>query len=358
MPDRPKLLILDDEPEFLELYRDLLSHLSSQPEIHTATTGARALALLESEPFSLLITDLAMPTMDGFHVLAVVRRRFPALRTAVLTAMADDQYRARAYAMGIDLFMEKPVADKDVKLVTDCIESLLDRPQTCGGFRGVQSKSLVDLIQLEAISQSSSVLKIINGPQEGRIWIQNGDVIAATMEALRGEEAFRKILSWKAGHFEILGPDPAHPREIHTSVQGLLLDSAQALDEAEASEQEAGGSTPERPGLGTKLGPFTHCRGVEFVITVPGAPNEPPDAWGLEKPEEMGDWLRETLAQLREAGDILNAGPLEHALALGPEQNLVLLPGPEQHLCAGIRRSFARDQVKETLKELSTKWAS
>jgi CheY-like chemotaxis protein len=358
MPERPKILILDDEPDFLELYRDLLSRLPSQPHIHTATTGARALALLESEPFSLLITDLAMPTMDGFHVLALVRRRFPALRTAVLTAIADEHYRTRAYALGIDLFMEKPVAEKDVKLVTDCIESLLDRPQACSGFRGVQSKSLVDLIQLESLSQSSSVLKIINGSQEGRIWIQDGEVIDAAVEQLRGEEGFRKILSWKTGHFEILSPDPVRSRTIHTSVQGLLLDTAQAMDEAEASEQELVVNTPDRPSLGTKLGPLTHCRGVEFVITVPTHKDETFDAWGLEEPEAVGEWLCQTMDRLRSAGEILNAGPLEHALAFGAEQNLVLLPGTDLQLCAGVRRSFSRDQVKETLKELSKQWAS
>jgi DNA-binding NarL/FixJ family response regulator len=51
----------------------------------------------------LLISDLNMPKMDGLQVLMLVRRKFPQLRTAVLTSVADEQFRARGYAMGIDL---------------------------------------------------------------------------------------------------------------------------------------------------------------------------------------------------------------------------------------------------------------
>ena len=48
-----------------------------------------------------------------------------------------------------------------------------------GGFRGIQNKSLVDIIQLECLSQNSLVLRVTNGPLSGKIWINNGEVIDA-----------------------------------------------------------------------------------------------------------------------------------------------------------------------------------
>src|SRR4051812_15862972 len=69
MESRHKILVLDDDPELLELYGEMLGQLPSKPEIHTASTGARAMALLEAEPFRLLICDLKMPKMDGLQVL-------------------------------------------------------------------------------------------------------------------------------------------------------------------------------------------------------------------------------------------------------------------------------------------------
>src|SRR4030095_6428910 len=97
MAARPRILILDHEQHSLEIYQEILARLPSQPEIHTADNGARAIALLESEPFNLLLVDLRMPQMDGFQVLAIVRRRFPALRVVVMTAVEDEQFRGRAY---------------------------------------------------------------------------------------------------------------------------------------------------------------------------------------------------------------------------------------------------------------------
>ena len=212
MAARQKILILDDEHDILEIYQEILARLPSQPEIHTADAGARAIALLESEPFNLLLVDLRMPTMDGFQVLAIVRRKFPTLRVVVMTAAEDEQFRARAYAMGIDLYLEKPKTGKEIINFVDCIESMLEK-EDVGGFRGVQSKTLVDIVQLECLTQSSAILKIASATGEGRIWIQKGEIIDAASGELLGKEAFLEMLRWKAGSFEILPERHAAPAD-------------------------------------------------------------------------------------------------------------------------------------------------
>src|SRR3990172_12662549 len=104
MDERHKILLLDDDPDLLDMYREILAQLPSKPEIHTATSGARGMAMLEDHPFRLLICDLKMPKMDGLQVLSVVRRKYPSLRTVVLTSVDDEQFRSRVYALGVDLF--------------------------------------------------------------------------------------------------------------------------------------------------------------------------------------------------------------------------------------------------------------
>jgi len=226
-----KILLLDDDPDLLDLYREILSQLPSRPEIFTANSGGRAMAMLEADDFRLLISDLKMPKMDGLQVLSIVRRKYPQLRTVVLTSVVDEQFRSRVYALGVDLFWHKPSTDQEIKMFLECLESLLGR-ETDAGFRGVQSKSLVDIIQLECLSQSSSVLRITNGPLTGRIWIQDGELIDADAGDLSGEAAFNKILAWRAGMFETLPPEPNRTRTITKSYNALLLETAQALDES------------------------------------------------------------------------------------------------------------------------------
>src|SRR5665647_670308 len=108
MDTRPKILLAYDDLDLLDMYREMLAQLPSQPEIHTAESGARVIAMLEAEPFQLLICDLKMPKMDGLQVLAIVRRKYPHLRTVAMTAELDEQFRSRAYALGVDLFWHKP----------------------------------------------------------------------------------------------------------------------------------------------------------------------------------------------------------------------------------------------------------
>jgi CheY-like chemotaxis protein len=133
MDNRHKVLVVDDDPAVLELYRDLLSQLPSHPEIFTTTSGARALAMLKSEGFRLLLCDLKMPKMDGLQVLTIVRRRFPELRTVVMTAVHNEEFRSRAYALGVDLFWLKPDTQQNMEMFLQCIESLLGRDDE-GGF--------------------------------------------------------------------------------------------------------------------------------------------------------------------------------------------------------------------------------
>jgi CheY-like chemotaxis protein len=359
MPARHKILLLDDDQDLLEVYREMLSKLPSAPEVRVAHSGARAIALLESEPFSLLVSDLNMPKMDGLQVLTIVRRRFPHLRTAVMTSLTDPQFRTRAYALGIDLFLEKPNTPQEINLFTDSIESLLAR-DVDGGFRGVQSKSLMDIVQLECLSQSSSVLKITNGSLIGRIWFENGEVIDAEAPEMVGESAFARILAWKTGAFEILSAEPHRPRTIHSSVHGLLLDSAQALDEAQADgavENTDNNSVTARQSGESPLLALTKFEGVEFVMTIKEDTGEE-DSWGVENPERLGVWMRDTIRRLRELGDNLHTGQLNHFEGLTQQARIVVLPHGNAALCAGFNRSITVEQARETTRKMLDLWLS
>jgi CheY-like chemotaxis protein len=353
MDRRPRILLTDDDPDLLDMYREILAQLPSQPEVHTAVSGALALTMLEAEPFQLLICDLKMPKMDGLQVLAIVRRKYPQLRTVALTAELDEQLRSRAYALGVDLFWYKPGSEQETKMFTACIESLLGRG-TEGGFRGVQSKSLMDIIQLECISQSSSVLRITNGPLTGKIWIESGELLDAEAADLQGEAAFQKILSWKAGNFETLPAEPNRPRTIFKSYNAVLLESAQALDESRGVEMPAG--TPAA--APSALAQVSQVEGVEFVLVMKADQSGQPLARGLENPEHMTAWARQSLERFRMLGERLGAGPLEQIEGFGPQRHVTLAWQGETEFCVGWKHSLAPDQVREGIKKVLALWTS
>jgi hypothetical protein len=248
-------------------------------------------------------------------------------------------------------------------LLMESIESLLKR-DTLGGFRGVQSKSLVDIIQLECLSQSSCVLKISSGAVEGRIWIQNGEVIDAELPDLTAEPAFQRILSWKTGSFEIQTPDAERSRTIFTSYQGLLLNTAQVLDEAASVTQVEGVTSDtkfkeaEQTTSATLLAELAQYNGVEFVLALNPTDEKAEQSWGLENTKPVAEWTRQTLEQFRDLGEFLEVGAVQQIIGTGPHRKVALGPCGHSELCVGFPASFPPEQLRETMKNVLTKWAS
>jgi len=338
MEKKRKILILDDDNDWLTLSREMLAALPSHPEILTANNGKRALSLLESEPVRLLICDLKMPRIDGLQVLSIVRRRYPELRTVVLSALEDDEFRSRAYALGVDLFWIKMEMQRESKLFIECLESLLGRDDE-PGFRGIQSKSLMDIIQMECLSRSSTVLRITRGPLVAKLWIQDGDLIDAEAEGARGEAAFRRILSWKSGTFENLPAEPDHERNILKPVNALLLETAQDMDE-QAQQPASPESIEDSAHRKTvwKLALLTR-EGAEFVIAIPPEGLGEPEAIGTQNITQLVRWTRHAAAAARRLGERLEAGPVlqvggqnmeRHVLVLNREDRLFLVGWPAE----------------------------
>ena len=357
MSVQPKILLLDDEEDLLEMYRAILIQLPSRPQVQTSNSGARAIALLESEPFNLLISDLNMPKMDGLQVISIVRRKFPNLRVVIMTSVMDEQYRSRAYAIGVDLFWEKPSNEQEIKLFKECVESLLGR-EVQGGFRGVQSKSLVDIIQLECLSQSSSVLKITNGAREGKIWVLNGELIDAEADHQTGEVAFKEIFGWKTGNFEILPADPNRTRTIFNSYQGLLLDSAQALDESQGPPPGEAAAEGTAAGPASPLIALSRIEGIEFLIAAGADEKKAADSWGLEAAEPLTKWARLMHKNFQTLGEKFQFGELNQVEGYGLQRHVALGGKNGDLLCAGFKRTLSHDQVRDTMKAVLNKWAS
>lgn len=352
-----KILLVDDDQDLLDVYRQILGRMPSTPEILTARNGARASAMLESETFALLICDLRMPKMDGLQLLAIVRRKYPQLRTVVLTSVLDEEFRSRAYAIGVDLYWIKPTTDREVQSFIECLESLLTR-EAQAGFRGLQNKSLVDLIQLECLSQNSLVLRITNGPLTGNIWIQNGDVIDAAAEDLTGEAAFKAILTWKTGSFESLPAEPARPRAIQVSYNALLLETMQAIDESREAAPAAN-DVAARPAAGEPaLKWLSRLDGAEFALIAATDPQSRAETHGLENAEAATRWARATRQRFEQIGERLHAGQLQQIECLGPQRSVSLAPHAAALLCLGWRPDLSAAEIHDRTRKAFTLWAS
>jgi hypothetical protein len=212
----------------------------------------------------------------------------------------------------------------------------------------------VDLIQLECLSQNSTTLKITNGALVGKIWIHAGELIDAEAEDLKGEAAFRKILGWKTGSFEMFPGDEARPREIFSSYQALLLEMAQALDENVAAHGD-GWQALDAP---SPLMALTRFEGVQFVLAVGPEPKCETRSWGLETADHVSEWTQRSLKDFAALGDKLQVGQLQQVTALSPVNHVALADSWKGELCVGFRSSLRSDEVRETMRNILAKWAA
>ncbi|MDF1561799.1 MAG: response regulator [Deltaproteobacteria bacterium] len=89
-----RVLIVDDNKDLAENLAEILGDLGYRAEV--ALDGSRALARLAEDCFSLVITDLKMPGLDGVQVLERVRAHWPELPVILMTAYAQEDLLARA----------------------------------------------------------------------------------------------------------------------------------------------------------------------------------------------------------------------------------------------------------------------
>lgn len=104
-----RFLIVDDSVETLNMLQVVLERYGIH--VSRALDGAQAFqCALETQP-DMIITDLAMPHMDGWDLIAKLKRdaRTQAIPVVALTAHALIDDRERAIAAGVDHFVTKPI---------------------------------------------------------------------------------------------------------------------------------------------------------------------------------------------------------------------------------------------------------
>src|SRR3569832_1683205 len=104
---RPVVLIVDDEPDLLELVSLTLGRMNLDTRTAPDVTTARR--LLKSEQFDLCLTDMRLPDGDGLDLVAWIQENRATLPVAVITAHGNVESAVRALKLGAFDFVSKPL---------------------------------------------------------------------------------------------------------------------------------------------------------------------------------------------------------------------------------------------------------
>jgi putative nucleotidyltransferase with HDIG domain len=126
-----QILFVDDEPQVLEAIRTLLRRQRRIWEMHFAVGAPEALAVLETRPIDVVISDVRMPGMDGIALLERVKATQPGATRILLTGHADREAVLRALPLA-HRFLRKPCDSSVLQNVIErscSVQDLLQQPE-------------------------------------------------------------------------------------------------------------------------------------------------------------------------------------------------------------------------------------
>ena len=106
------ILVVDDAESFLRALADWLSISAASWKILTAENGSEALEILKSVQVDFIVTDLQMPVMDGYKLLAYTTKNYPDIPAIAMTGSYTSEAKERLRALGVPKCLEKPFSFK------------------------------------------------------------------------------------------------------------------------------------------------------------------------------------------------------------------------------------------------------
>lgn len=117
MTVKPKILIIDDEPDMLRGCSKILSALGNDP--YPVPDGRQAISILQDEDFDLVFCDLLMPELDGMQVLDAVQKLAPNTPVIIFSAYGTIDRAVSAMKAGAFDFIEKPFEAENLKILVE-----------------------------------------------------------------------------------------------------------------------------------------------------------------------------------------------------------------------------------------------
>lgn len=282
------ILIVDDEPRLLKSIQAGLKTHKDSFAVVTALDGEEAVSILSSAQIDLVITDLKMPKMDGFELLAYITTHHPTLPAIVMTAFSTPDIERKIENTGSLKLLEKPI---DFDELADSIFETLERSDEEGSLTGISLSSFLQLLETE---QKTCLVEVSSKKKVGYIYFHHGELCSAVFGKIKGDEAVYGMLMLDEVEIRIKKQvKRKYKKTINTPLLALLMEGMQRKDERQ-SEKDADQNT-------------TVSANVEEIAEEPPAPSDANKTYQQKGDENMSE-INESLARLADVEGFMAVG--------------------------------------------------
>lgn len=229
------VLLVEDEAATLRFYMAGLRGLK-EFRLVSARNGVEALALLQASPVDVVVTDLKMPVLDGYGLLAILAEKYPSLPVIVLTAVAEPVMLNRAVELGALRILAKPIK---LSLLMEAIRAAA-QVEPHGIVQGLGLSSLLQLLNWE---RKTATLTVHSQAGSGYLYVNEGELIHAACGQEEGLPAAYRILGWDGARVEFVSTCRVPPT-IALPVPEVLLNMAMRRDD---QDQARPAPKPQEP---------------------------------------------------------------------------------------------------------------
>ncbi len=229
------VLIVDDERFFLMSLVEGLGTYAADFNTLTAENGKKAIEILRSTLIDLVITDLKMPEMDGFDLLAHMSRDFSDIPVIVMTAYATSEIKSRLETLGSFRLLEKPIDFREL------VETILTQLASVskGYIRGITLPAFLQLVEME---KKTCTLKVMSRGRIGYLYFHEGTLMDANNGTDRAENAAYDIVCWEEAEIEISNVCREKSKNIASTLGHVLMEGFRIKDEKLYKEEPRKGA--------------------------------------------------------------------------------------------------------------------
>ncbi|MBW1840569.1 MAG: response regulator [Deltaproteobacteria bacterium] len=227
------VLFVDDDVILRRLIQKKCEKYKDTFVIHMAGNGLEAIEALKENAISLVITDLQMPKMDGFALLAHLSEQYPDIPVIIQTGHSTPKSKKAVLKGGAAGYVEKPF--KLESLVHKIIDTL--KKESEGGI--LQSVSLEMFAQLIEMEMKTCTLRLLakKSGKQGVLFFKEGDLLDARVQDRHGNSAAYDIFSWDEIILSIQDECAISEKKIDGELQAILFEAMRLKDESDKTEE-------------------------------------------------------------------------------------------------------------------------